>query len=57
MKLGEIPAAQYNPLAETFTANEFDARALARLARLAGMRYITLTTRLLDYAGPARGLA
>jgi len=40
-----IPAAEYNPLAKTFTAAGFDARALARLAREAGMRYITLTTR------------
>lgn len=33
------------PLMATFTAEDFDARAWARLARRSGMRYITLTTR------------
>lgn len=35
----------YNKLATTFTAEDFDARAWARLAKAAGMTYITLTTR------------
>ncbi|MDX6765801.1 MAG: alpha-L-fucosidase [Candidatus Methylacidiphilales bacterium] len=40
-----IPASKYNRLQKTFTAKEFDARRWARLAREAGMRYMTLTTR------------
>lgn len=36
---------EYIKLRDTFTAEDFDARAIARLARNAGMRYITLTTR------------
>jgi len=40
-----IPRRDYNRLAKTFTAEDFDAVAWARLARSAGMRYITLTTR------------
>jgi alpha-L-fucosidase len=43
--LAKIPQRHYDQLKETFTAADFDARALARLAREAGMRYITLTTR------------
>lgn len=43
--LARIPRREYEKLRETFTAADFDARALARLAREAGMRYITLTTR------------
>ena len=42
---GKQPPAQYDRLKDTFTAKDFDARALARFAREAGMRYITLTTR------------
>lgn len=41
----QIPAAEYNRLADTFTAVDFDARAWARLARESGMRYIVLTSR------------
>ncbi len=41
----KIPKTRYNSLQKTFTAEDFDARAWARLARQAGMRYITLTTR------------
>ena len=43
--LKPVPQREYDKLKETFTAADFDARALARLARAAGMRYITLTTR------------
>ena len=39
-----IPAALYAKLKDRFTAEEFDGRALARLARDSGMRYITLTS-------------
>ena len=41
----KIPVGTYKKLAPTFTAANFDARAIARLAREAGFRYITLTTR------------
>ena len=37
--------ADYRRLFDTFTAADFDAPALARLAKQAGMRYIVLTTR------------
>ena len=40
-----IPFAEYRKLADTFTAEEFDADALAALAAKAGMKYIVLTTR------------
>ena len=40
-----VPPAEYNRLQGSFTAQDFDARAWARLARDAGMRYVTLTTR------------
>ncbi len=43
--LSKIPQRQYDKLKETFTAADFDARTLSRLAREAGMRYIVLTTR------------
>ena len=40
-----LPRQIYNRLAATFTAADFDARAWARLAKAAGMSYITLTAR------------
>ncbi|MBO4366790.1 MAG: alpha-L-fucosidase [Clostridia bacterium] len=40
-----IPPETYDELLKTFTASRFDADALARLARDAGCRYITLTAR------------
>ena len=43
--LEQIPVIEYSKLAQTFTAQDFDARTIARLARDAGMKYITLTTR------------
>ncbi|MDA3960740.1 MAG: alpha-L-fucosidase [Planctomycetota bacterium] len=45
MSQQRIPHAEYRKLADTFTAEDFDGRAIARTARRAGMRYITLTTR------------
>lgn len=42
---GPIPQAEYERLTATFTAEDFDAGSIARLAREAGMKYITLTTR------------
>lgn len=41
----KIPVKTYEKLAANFTAADFDARAIARLARESGLRYITLTTR------------
>lgn len=40
-----IAKRDYRKLFDTFTAADFDAPALARLAKQAGMRYIVLTTR------------
>ena len=37
--------AEYEKLKDTFTAEDFDAEELARIARDAGMRYIVLTAR------------
>ncbi|WP_054023590.1 alpha-L-fucosidase [Bacillus sp. FJAT-28004] len=45
MHLNRIPKEEYSKLQDTFTVEEFDARAIAKLARKAGMKYITLTTR------------
>ena len=42
---GNIPAVDYERLMDSFTASRFDGQALARMARHAGARYITLTTR------------
>ncbi len=41
----QIPGDQYAALIHGFTAQDFDARELARFARAAGMKYIVLTTR------------
>ena len=41
----KIPVDEYARLAGSFTAADFDGRAIARLAREAGMRYACLTTR------------
>ena len=40
-----IPREEYMELAKTFTASKFDARRIAKIAKVAGMKYITLTTR------------
>ena len=45
MNLFKIPRSEYEKLATTFTAENFDARKIAKLAKRAGMKYITLTTR------------
>ena len=45
MHMEKIPVAEYKKLKETFTAKDFDGRAIARVARRAGMKYITLTAR------------
>ena len=41
----QIPGDEYRGLMQDFKAEKFDARALARLAKKAGAKYITLTTR------------
>ena len=41
----QISNEKYARLMDTFTAADFDARVLARTAKAAGMKYITLTTR------------
>ncbi len=43
--IGQIPMAEYEPLMHSFTAKEFDAEAIAKLAKDCGMNYIVLTTR------------
>jgi alpha-L-fucosidase len=43
--LRKVPMDEYARLKERFTADEFDGRAIARIARAAGMKYITLTSR------------
>ncbi len=40
-----IAQEDYEPLKNTFTAADFDATKIAGMAKAAGMRYITLTTR------------
>ncbi len=41
----KIPVPEYEKLASTFTAAKFDAGKIAKIAKTAGMKYITLTTR------------
>jgi alpha-L-fucosidase len=45
MHMEHIPTDRYMRLMETFTAEDFSGRDLARLARRSGMRYVTHTTR------------
>lgn len=45
MNREQIPVAEYTKLKDTFTAADFDGRAIARVAKDAGMKYVTLTTR------------
>ena len=41
----KIPVPDYEKLAETFTASKFDARKIVSMAKAAGAKYVTLTTR------------
>ena len=41
----KIPKVQYAKLKDSFTAEDFNGRRIAKLARDAGMRYITITAR------------
>lgn len=43
--LRELPMEEYKKLKETFTAKDFDGKKIAKLAKRAGMKYVTLTTR------------
>jgi len=43
--LYNIPQEEYGKLADTFTASKFDAQKMAQIAKKAGVKYITLTTR------------
>lgn len=45
MNIERIPLEEYKKLADTFTASKFDAYKIAKTAKSAGMKYITLTTR------------
>jgi alpha-L-fucosidase len=41
----KIPKNEYLKLMNTFTAEDFDAKEIARVAKRAGMKYVTLTAR------------
>ena len=45
MNREKIPKEEYRKLRDIFTAEDFDGRAIARIAKRAGMKYITLTSR------------
>ena len=45
MAIHHLDRNEYEKLQQTFTAEDFDAEELARIARSAGIKYITLTTR------------
>ena len=44
-RMAGIPIAEYKKLAKTFNPKDFDARAIAKLARDAGMKYIVITAK------------
>lgn len=45
MNIAQIPKDEYMKLADSFTASKYDARKWVKLAKAAGMKYMTLTTR------------
>lgn len=45
LKLGKLDKNEYNKLAETFTAEDFNAEEIVLTAKKVGCKYITLTTR------------
>ena len=45
MNRERIPPAEYEALAREFTADRYDARAYARLAKEAGAKYVVMTTK------------
>jgi alpha-L-fucosidase len=44
-RMAGIPVAEYKHLAGTFNPQKFDAKAIARLAKDAGMKYIVITSK------------
>ncbi len=44
-RIGDIPSEEYIKLKDKFTAEDFDAAAIADIAKNSGIKYITLTTR------------
>lgn len=44
-RMAGIPPAKYKQLAASFNPTEFDARAIAQLAKDAGMKYIVITSK------------
>ena len=42
---GHIPDEEYHGLFDTFTASGFDAGAIARMAKDAGMKYMVVTSK------------
>ncbi|WP_404306111.1 alpha-L-fucosidase [Neorhodopirellula lusitana] len=44
-KMADIPAEEYKRLAGTFNPTDFDAKAIAQLAKDAGMKYIVITAK------------
>ena len=45
MARAKIPGAEYAPLARQFNPTQFDADAWVRIAKDAGMKYITITSK------------
>jgi alpha-L-fucosidase len=45
LNIHKTPVEQYKELQKTFTAKDFSGRAMAKVAKKAGMKYITLTSR------------
>ena len=43
--MATIPTEEYMPLAQKFNPSEFDAKAIAQLAKNAGMKYIIITSK------------
>ena len=43
--IGKIPMAEYTKLKDQFTAEDFNAEEIVKLAKKSGINYITLTTR------------
>ena len=44
-RMAGIPVAEYKKLAKTFNPQKFDAKAIAKLAKNAGMKYIIITAK------------
>ncbi|MDD6095361.1 MAG: alpha-L-fucosidase, partial [Clostridia bacterium] len=41
MNIADMPVKEYSKLKDTFTAKDFDGRKIAKIAKAAGMKYIT----------------